>query len=159
VGSAVSPTFLNELRLKPAPPLCYRKGIPSQGIRTTRLLALVIILKPVSNLLLAYGVQHFPAQLAWNPRIYVDAILDPFVAGGVLLQIWWLLSRMALLGVADLSFVLPVTAMGYMLTSLLGKFLLHEILTPARWAGIALVSIGSMLVGGDRRNTTNRGTQ
>lgn len=107
--------------------------------------------------MLAYGVRHFPAQLAWNPLIYVNAILDPFVAGGVLLQVWWLLSRMALLGVADLSFVLPVTALGYMMTSLLGKFFLHEILTPTRWAGIVLVSIGSMLVGGDRRNTTTRG--
>jgi uncharacterized membrane protein len=84
----------------------------------------------------------------------VTAVVDPFVASGVLLQIWWLLSRMALLGVADLSFVLPVTAVGYMLTSLLGKFFLHEILTPARWAGIILISIGSVLVGGDRRNTT-----
>jgi len=116
-------------------------------------------LKPISNLLLAYGVRRLPAQLALNPLNYVTAIFDPFVAGGVLMQIWWLLSRMALLSFADLSFVLPVTAIGYMLTSLLGKFFLHETLTPSRWAGILLICAGSFLVGSARRNTTAPGAR
>jgi uncharacterized membrane protein len=84
------------------------------------------------------------------------SLFDPFVAAGVLLQIWWLLSRMRLFSMADLSFVIPVTAVGYVLTSLLGKFFLHETITPARWWGIALVSIGSVLVAGTRRRTTGR---
>jgi drug/metabolite transporter (DMT)-like permease len=112
-------------------------------------------LKPISNLLLAYGVRRLPAQLSLNPLNYVTAIFDPFVAGGVLMQVWWLLSRMALLSFVDLSFVLPVTAIGYMLTSLLGKFFLHETLTPSRWAGILLICAGSFLVGSARRNTTS----
>jgi uncharacterized membrane protein len=126
----------------------------SRGSRILRLLTLVIILKPVSNVLLAYGVHHFPSHLAWNPLLYAEAVFDPFVAAGVLMQIWWLLSRMALLSFADLSFVVPVTAAGYMLSSLLGKFFLHEILTPSRWMGIVLICIGSALAGGDRQNTT-----
>ena len=45
---------------------------------------------------------------------------------GVLLMILWMLSRMALLSWADLSYVLPVTAIGYVLVALVGKALLDE---------------------------------
>lgn len=119
---------------------------------------LVIILKPFSNLLLAYGVRHFSSAPILNPLLYVVSLFDPFVAAGVLMQIWWMLSRMRLFSAADLSFVIPVTAVGYVLTSLLGKFFLHETITPARWSGIALVCIGSMLVAGTRRTTTGGNT-
>jgi uncharacterized membrane protein len=124
------------------------------AIYVARLIALVVVLKPFSNLLLAYGERHFSAVPMLNPLAYVASLFDPFVAAGVLLQIWWLLSRMRLFSMADLSFVIPVTAVGYVLTSLLAKIFLHETITPARWAGIALVSIGSVLVAGTRRRTT-----
>jgi uncharacterized membrane protein len=126
----------------------------TSAFNVARLIALVIVLKPLSNLLLAYGERHFSAAPTLNPFLYVASLFDPFVAAGVLMQIWWLLSRMRLFSTADLSFVIPVTAVGYVLTSLLGKYFLHEIITPARWWGIALVCIGSMLVAGTRRSTT-----
>ena len=126
----------------------------TSAIQVARLIALVIILKPFSNLLLAYGERHFSPAPTLNPILYVASLFDPFVAAGVLIQIWWLLSRMRLFSAADLSFVIPVTAVGYVLKSLLGKIFLHEIITPLRWSGIALVCIGSMLVAGTRRSTT-----
>jgi uncharacterized membrane protein len=126
----------------------------TSAVQVARLIALVIILKPFSNLLLAYGERHFSAAPTLNPVWYVVSLFDPFVAAGVLMQIWWLLSRMRLFSAADLSFVIPVTAVGYVLTSLLGKLFLHEIITPLRWSGIALVCVGSMLVAGTRRSTT-----
>ncbi len=119
-----------------------------------QLIALVVILKPFSNLLLAYGERHFSHVPLVNPLAYIASLFDPFVAAGVLIQIWWMLSRMRLFSVADLTFVIPVTAVGYVLTSLLGKFFLHEVISPVRWTGIALVCVGSMLVAGTRRNTT-----
>ena len=124
------------------------------AVHAARLILLVILLKPFSNLLLAYGERHFSTAPTLNPLLYIASLFDPFVAAGVLLQIWWLLSRMRLFSTADLSFVIPVTAVGYVLTTLLGKFFLHEIITPARWSGIALVCLGSMLVAGTRRSTT-----
>lgn len=62
------------------------------------------------------------------------------------MQIVWLLSRMALLGIADLSFVLPVTAVGYVLTTALGRFVLHESVSPRQWFAVALIFIGTGLV-------------
>jgi len=49
---------------------------------------------------------------------------------------------------ADLSYVLPVTSMGYVLVALVGRLLLHEQITARRWTGIALIMTGVALVSG-----------
>ena len=66
---------------------------------------------------------------------------------GIALLILWLLSRMALLSWADLSYVLPVTSLGYVASALIGRFFLNEQITPARWAGTLLIVAGTVLVG------------
>ena len=53
---------------------------------------------------------------------------------------------MALLSWADLSYVLPVTSVGYVLVALAGRMLLHEQITTRRWSGIALIMAGVALV-------------
>jgi drug/metabolite transporter (DMT)-like permease len=66
---------------------------------------------------------------------------------GITLLILWMLSRMALLSWADLSYVLPVTALGYVANALLGRFFLSEQISPQRWAGTLLIVAGTTLVG------------
>ena len=61
---------------------------------------------------------------------YLAAIFSPWVMLGISLLILWLLSRMALLSWADLSYVLPVTSLGYVATALIGRFFLNEQITP-----------------------------
>jgi uncharacterized membrane protein len=53
---------------------------------------------------------------------------------------------MSLLSVADLSFVLPVTSAGYVISTLLGWLFLHESVSGSRWAGAVLISLGAALV-------------
>ena len=57
-----------------------------------------------------------------SPWDYLTAIFTPYVALGIVLLIVWLLSRMALLSWADLSYVLPLTAIGYIITALIGAW-------------------------------------
>jgi len=118
------------------------------------LVLIVTLLKPFSNLFLAQGMRHFSEVLALNPGAYVRAVLDPLVALGIVLQILWLLTRMSLLSVADLSFVLPVTSAGYVLSTLLGRVFLHEYVSGSRWAGAILISLGAALVGTTPEKTT-----
>jgi len=63
------------------------------------------------------------------------------------------MSRMALLSWADLSYVLPVTSIGYVVVALLGKVMLNEQITARRWAGIALIMAGVALVSGGTPQT------
>ncbi len=88
-----------------------------------------------------------PAALT-SPLSYITVLFQPWVSLGVVLLIVWLLSRMALLSWADLSYVLPVTSIGYVLVAVAGKVLLNEQISNRRWAGIALIVMGVALVSG-----------
>lgn len=86
-----------------------------------------------------------PAELP-SPLDYITVLFRPMVTLGVALLILWLASRMALLSWADLSYVLPVTSVNYVLVALAGALLLHEHISARRWMGISLIMAGVALV-------------
>jgi drug/metabolite transporter (DMT)-like permease len=107
--------------------------------------AAVVVASNVSgNFFLKAGM---PAELA-GPLDYITVLFRPMVAFGVVLLILWLTSRMALLSWADLSYVLPVTSVNYVLVALAGTLLLHEHISARRWTGISLIMAGVALVSG-----------
>ena len=120
----------------------------------TRLLAVVVILSNVlGNFFLSRGMRS-PEP----PGVFLAVFLDPWVMLGVSLLILWMLARMTLLSWADLTYVLPVTALGYVLTALMGRVFLGEHVSLGRWAGIALIVGGVFLVGNTPiRTTANHG--
>jgi drug/metabolite transporter (DMT)-like permease len=118
-----------------------------RNARTYRLLIITLLLRPFGNLSLAWGMHHVPRLLSIEPLPYLLALLNPFVALGISMLILALLTRIALLSVADLSFVLPLTATGYILSTLLGKVFLGEEVGPNRWLGTVLIFAGVALVG------------
>src|ERR1039457_1722564 len=97
------------------------KTKPVTPCRGWAIVFLFIALKAVGNLSLAWGMKHFPQVMSANPIPYIEAMFNPFVALGVLALILALLTRMALLSLADLSYVLPVTAIGYVIAAFMGK--------------------------------------
>jgi uncharacterized membrane protein len=113
---------------------------------TLLLTCAVITLNAFGNLALAAGMKH-RELLGINPIGYISALFDPLVAAGVGLLILWLLTRMALMSWADLSFVVPVTAAGYVLSAILGRAFLGEQVGLDQWLGMALILAGSVLVG------------
>jgi uncharacterized membrane protein len=114
----------------------------------TLIVSLVVVLANVcGNFLMGWGLKHGPPLTA-SPLSYLRVMFDPFVAAGVLLLIFWLLSRITLLSRADLSFVLPVTASGYVLSVMTGWLFLGEYVSPSRWTGTVLILLGTLLVGG-----------
>ena len=105
--------------------------------------ATVVVLSNVfGNFFLKKGM---PADLP-TPWSYITVLFHPLVALGVFLLILWLMSRMTLLSWADLSYVLPVTSIGYVLVALVGRFFLAEQIPARRWAGIGLIVAGVALV-------------
>jgi uncharacterized membrane protein len=100
----------------------------------------VIVSNVAGNFALSFGMKRTDGPL-------IAALQNPYVAGGILLLIGWTVSRMALLSRADLSFVLPVTAFGYVLNAVAGRLLLGELVSAERWAGAALITMGAALAG------------
>jgi len=118
----------------------------------TWICAVVVVFSSVfGNFFLKLGM---PAELP-TPLAYLTVLFRPVVALGVVLLVLWMLSRMALLSWADLSYVLPVTSVGYVLVALVGRVLLHENITSRRWTGIVLIMAGVALVSGGAPQTAH----
>ena len=121
---------------------------PGGSLAKTRLFtAIVVCSNALGNLFLTRGMKAFAGNLSFSPAEYISAIFSPWVAAGIALLIVWLLSRMALFGWADLSYVLPVTSIGYVLSALMGRYFLGEQVSLRRWAGTLLIVGGTVLVG------------
>lgn len=115
----------------------------------------VICLNALGNLSLAWGMKHSGETVSLNPLSFLRVMLDPAVATGILLLILWLLSRMTLLSWADLSFVLPLTSLGYVLAAVFGKLFLNETVTGAHWLGTGLIFLGTTIVGTTESRTSD----
>jgi drug/metabolite transporter (DMT)-like permease len=124
----------------------------------TRVVAAAVILFGVAgNSALSRGMKGQAGELFAGPLGYLEAFLNPWVVLGICLLILWTFGRMALLSWADLTYVLPVTALGYVLTVLSGRVLLAEQVTWQRWAGTLMIVAGVSLVGNTPIRTTASG--
>lgn len=70
----------------------------------------------------------------------------PLVMAGIAANAVSFISFMALLAVSELSFAVPVTALGYIVRILLARVYLSEYVNWKRWAGAVLVAAGVLLV-------------
>lgn len=122
------------------------------GPKTWVLTAVVVLANVFGNFSLSWGVKHAAAKLSFLGIL--KTVFTPWVLVGVGLLILWLLSRLTLLSWADLTFVLPVTSVGYVLTVAMGKFFLAEHVSLARWGGAILIVAGTALVGATYPRTT-----
>jgi drug/metabolite transporter (DMT)-like permease len=70
------------------------------------------------------------------------AISNPWLMFGVVLQAGFFFIYLTLLSRADVSLVLPLTAIDYIVVAVLAQYLLGETVTPVRWAGMGLIVAG-----------------
>jgi drug/metabolite transporter (DMT)-like permease len=126
------------------------KNFERLRLKTQVFTTIVVLSNALGNFALASGMRN---RATSGVPDYLRAIFSPWVMIGIVLLILWLLSRMALLSWADLSYVLPVTSLGYVLNAVIGRWFLNEQVTAARWAGTLLIVVGTALVGaGSPRN-------
>lgn len=105
-------------------------------------LAMVALTASVGDTLLAVGAKQLgPISLNHVDQLFA-AIFNPWIAGGILLLIGFFASYLTALSWADLTYVLPATSLGYIVTALLSKFWLHEQLSLWRWLGIVFITAG-----------------
>jgi drug/metabolite transporter (DMT)-like permease len=122
---------------------------PAAGFRLKNriFIALVVISNTVGTVLLGRGMSQLPDFTPQRALGYIGSFLtNPWIVFGVLLLMVWMAAQLSMFTWADLSYVLPVTASYYILTALLSRFFLGERISVTRWAGIAVISLGVMLV-------------
>jgi drug/metabolite transporter (DMT)-like permease len=112
------------------------------------MLAGVTIFAAAGDAMLSHGMKQIGSiSIQHLPRI-IFSVWNPSVAIGIVLLLAFFASYMTALSWADLTYVMPATAMGYVLLALVAKFILHEHVSALRWAGIMFITGGVGFVAG-----------
>ena len=111
-------------------------------------LAGVTVFAAAGDSVLSHGMKQAGRVSLHHPLSLILAVLNPWVACGILLLLAFFAAYMNALSWADLTYVLPATSLGYVLLALVAKFALHEQVSPLRWVGIALITGGVGFVAG-----------
>ena len=109
-----------------------------------RYLVLVAIMVTASfgDTFLSAGMREVGPVSTHHLSALFAALRVPWVLAGIVLLTLFFASYLTALSWADLTFVLPATSFGYVIIALLSRFWLHETITPARWTGILLITLG-----------------
>lgn len=121
-------------------------------------LAGITVFSTAGDSLLARGMKELGSVSLHNLPSLLLAILNPWVAAGILLLLTFFTCYMSALSWADLTYVLPATSLGYVLVALIGHFSFHEAISPTRWVGIALIAAGVGFVAAGPSLTPHRET-
>lgn len=105
-------------------------------------LAGITVFSTAGDSLLARGMKELGSVSLHNLSGLLLSILNPWVALGILFLLAFFSCYMSALSWADLTYVLPATSLSYVLVALVGRFRLHEAISPTRWLGIALIATG-----------------
>jgi drug/metabolite transporter (DMT)-like permease len=117
------------------------------------ILLAVMLTASVGDTLLSRGMAQIgPVDLHHLPLLW-HALFNPFIASGIVLLIGFFACYMTALSWADLTFVMPATAFGYVVVALLSRFWLHDHLSLYRWAGIVLIVCAVGFVAGGPSRT------
>jgi drug/metabolite transporter (DMT)-like permease len=111
-------------------------------LRKYLVLAGITVFSPAGDSLLAHGMKQMGGISLSNLHRLILAILNPWVAAGIVLLLAFFASYISALSWADLTYVLPATSLGYVLVALIARFSFHESISPTRWLGIALITAG-----------------
>jgi drug/metabolite transporter (DMT)-like permease len=117
-------------------------------VRKYLVLASIAVSGALGDICLERGMNQMGSLSLSNAGSLVSAIFTPWVAIGIVLLLGFFAAYSIALSWADLTFVLPATALGYVLIALLAQFFLHQEVSLTRWIGILLVSVGVGVVAG-----------
>jgi uncharacterized membrane protein len=79
-------------------------------------------------------------------RLIMRGLGNANILRGVALEAGFFATLLYLMSRGDVSFVWPLTSLGFVLTTLAAKFILHEHVSAVRWGGVILIVAGAALI-------------
>ena len=127
-------------------------------LKTYCMILIMVLFGPLGNTLLGKGMKGIGSAADWAPaqlpHILLEILTSPYVWLGVGSLLTFFVAYMLILSWADFSFVQPASSVAYLVVALLGYFYLGEKITVLRWAGIAVICLGVLVVGQTPPRTT-----
>ena len=102
----------------------------------------MVFFSSVGDALLARGMKNVRSIDVHHVMDVMSVLASPFVILGIGFLLAFMYSYMTALSFADLSYVLPATAISYVFMVLLSIFWLHEHVGRQRWSGVAFIVAG-----------------
>lgn len=93
-----------------------------------------------------FSVPEFSISSLSGPAFVLSLLKSPLVLIGTAFEALHFGVLMELLSVADVSYIIPLTSIGYILTPFSAILFLDEGISPMRWTGILFVCAGVALV-------------
>lgn len=128
-------------------------------MKTFIVISLATLSAAVGEALLSYGMRRNGQIDLTRLSQWVDLILsvvrNPYVFLGVVFLAVFFFLYLAALSWADLSFIMPLTAMSFFFAALLAKFILREDVTWLRWVGTIIIIIGITIISLDYRQKSS----
>jgi len=103
------------------------------------ILLCVTLTASVGDTFLSHGMSEVGQVDLHHLSLLLHALANGWVIAGIVLLIGFFASYMTALSWADLTFVMPATAFGYVVVAVLSRFWLHEHLSFSRCAGIVMI--------------------
>jgi uncharacterized membrane protein len=129
-------------------------------VKTYMLLLIMATFGPLGDVFLGKGMKNLGAAGAWAlsdvAHFFARACTSGTVWLGIALLLAFFIAYTLVLSWADFSFVQPASSISYVFVALLGHFLLGEMVSVTRWAGILMICAGVLLVGNTPPRTTER---
>ncbi len=126
------------------------------NLRKYLVLLAVIVFGSCGDVLLSRGMRDV-GEIHLNQLGHLlTALTNPWILLGIGFLFIFFASYSTALSWADLTYVLPATAFGYVVLALLSLFFLHEQISVQRWIGILLISAGVGFVAGGPSRTERR---
>ena len=108
----------------------------------------VITLKTGLNQITARYNARAAATPRWKNTLQLvgDWFTTRMVLLGLLLETIFFILLQYLLAQDDVSFIWPLTALSFVMTTLAAKFILKENVDVVRWSGVALILVGAAFI-------------
>jgi drug/metabolite transporter (DMT)-like permease len=120
------------------------------SLKTAIVLTIMVLAGAFGDVLVSKGMKQVGEINSAQPGVLLRAGLraahNPFVVGGVLGLAVYFFSFSIVLSWEDVSLVVPISALSFLITTFVAQRSLGEHVTPQRWCGTILIVLGVILV-------------
>src|SRR5512133_2787647 len=114
------------------------------------LVGIIVLCNTFGDVLITAGMKRYGELDDLKPRTIIrmaaSIFRNPLVTAGLGCLAVSFFALLGLLSIANVSFAVPATAIGYLLETLMAKYVLREDVHWRRWAGATLVACGVLLL-------------
>ena len=138
------------------PPNCELPLLGDAAAVTARkylVIACIAVFSALGDAFLARGMKLVGVIDVHHLATVLTVLVNPFILIGIGCLFAFMYSYMTALSFADLSYVMPATAISYVVMVLLSMLWLHEHVGMQRWAGVASIVVGVGFVAGGPSRT------